>query len=205
VNPADASYWTDHELLEKYRDSYNNEWLGILLERYLHLVLGVCMKYLRNEEEARDGAQQICLKVIKILPRHEVTYFKSWLYQVAKNHCLMKLRQSHQIHILPLSDQQWEEQLEHSSEEAGLLEQESTYRYLRQAMDLLNEAQRRCLEKFYLEKLTYQKVAEVTGYTLMQVKSHIQNGRRNLRRIMERLVSEGAGDAGPDHSKKTHD
>ena len=83
---------TDQELLERFYRDHNNEWLGILLQRYTLLLLGVCMKYLKNEDEAKDSVQQIFLKVIQELHKYKVEYFKSWLYMVAKNYCLMKLR-----------------------------------------------------------------------------------------------------------------
>src|ERR1700740_908491 len=83
---------TDHELLERFYSDHDTGWLGILLQRYTLLLLGVSMKYLKNEEEAKDSVQQIFLKVIQELHKYKVEYFKSWLYMVAKNHCLMKLR-----------------------------------------------------------------------------------------------------------------
>ena len=86
---------SDQELLENFYTTHDAEWLGILVPRYTLLLLGVCMKYLKNEEEAKDSVQQIFLKVIQELHKYKVEYFKSWLYMVAKNHCLMKLREKH--------------------------------------------------------------------------------------------------------------
>ena len=86
---------TDQELLDHYYNSGDNDWLGILLPRYTLLLLGVCMKYLKNEEEARDCVQQIFVKVITELAKYRVGYFKSWIYTIARNHCLMKLRDRH--------------------------------------------------------------------------------------------------------------
>ncbi len=85
-------YITDAELLDYYTSDSNSEWIGILLERYTLLLLGVCMKYLKNEEEAKDCVQQIFLKVLNEAGKYKIDYFKSWLYMVAKNHCLMRLR-----------------------------------------------------------------------------------------------------------------
>ncbi|RYF87817.1 MAG: sigma-70 family RNA polymerase sigma factor [Chitinophagaceae bacterium] len=68
------------------------------------LLLGVCMKYLKNEEDAKDAVQQVFLKVINDLPKYKVEYFKSWLYMVAKNHCLMKLRDGGN-HTAEINDQ----------------------------------------------------------------------------------------------------
>ncbi|HQR02228.1 MAG TPA: sigma-70 family RNA polymerase sigma factor, partial [Ferruginibacter sp.] len=80
----------DAELLQQFYSDGNNEWLGILLERYTMLLLGVCMKYLKNEEEAKDAVQQVFLKAIHELHKYKVEYFKSWIYMIAKNHCLMQ-------------------------------------------------------------------------------------------------------------------
>src|SRR5215471_8879381 len=86
------SQLTDQEILERFYSDRDNSWLGILLSRYTLLLFGVCMKYLKNEEEARDGVQQVFLKVITELHKYKVDFFKSWIYMIAKNHCLMKLR-----------------------------------------------------------------------------------------------------------------
>src|SRR4249920_3130380 len=92
VNQKSFSNISDKEILENFYTSNNKQWLGILLQRYTLLLLGVCMKYLKNEEEAKDGVQQVFLKAITELHKYKVDYFKSWIYMVAKNHCLMKLR-----------------------------------------------------------------------------------------------------------------
>src|SRR6185295_12963030 len=92
LNKGRHDHITDQELLEKFNADHDNEWLGILLERYTLLLLGVCMKYLKNEDDAKDSVQQIFLKVVQELQKYKVEYFKSWLYMVAKNYCLMKLR-----------------------------------------------------------------------------------------------------------------
>jgi len=86
------SHISDAELLNRFFADHNNEWLGILLERYTMLLLGVGMKYLKNEEEAKDAVQQVFLKAINELHKYKVEYFKSWIYMIAKNYCLMKLR-----------------------------------------------------------------------------------------------------------------
>lgn len=92
MNKNEYQHTDDLELLNKFYADYNNEWLGILLERYTMLLLGVSMKYLKNEEEAKDAVQQVFLKVINELHKYKVEYFRSWVYMITKNHCLMKLR-----------------------------------------------------------------------------------------------------------------
>lgn len=145
------------------------------------------MKYFKDEHEAKDQTQQVCLHVMKILPRHQVTYFKSWLYQVTKNHCLMQLRHASGPRLAPLSGEGDVYDPTGDTEIQDKREMEVRYSHLAEAMKRLNEAQRQCLELFYLQKKTYQQVASEAGYTLLEVKSHIQNGKRNLRQAMELL------------------
>ncbi|MCH5689163.1 sigma-70 family RNA polymerase sigma factor [Niabella sp. W65] len=83
---------SDKDLLQRFWQTQNNEWLGILLQRYTLLLFGVCMKYLKDENDARDCVQQIFLKVIQEAGKYKIDYFKSWLYMVAKNQCLTLLR-----------------------------------------------------------------------------------------------------------------
>src|ERR1700754_2136826 len=92
LNPDKYKHIDENELLQRFYADRDNQWLGILLQRYTLLLLGVCMKYLKNEEEAKDSVQQIFLKAITELHKYRVTYFKSWIYTVARNHCLMHLR-----------------------------------------------------------------------------------------------------------------
>lgn len=175
----------DKELLQAFYADGNNDWLGILLQRYTSLLLGVSMKYLKNEEDAKDSVQQIFLKVIPELKKYKVEYFKSWLYMIAKNHCLMKLRDNHKI------PGELKENLVYADDEnenkINIAEKENALLHLEKAITLLNESQRLCITLFYLQKNSYQQVAEQTGYSLLQVKTHIQNGKRNLKSAMQTI------------------
>lgn len=155
-----------------------------MLQRYTVLLLGVCMKYMKNEEEARDCVQQVFLKVLTELQKHRVENFKSWLYTVAKNHCLMKLRGRQGKGLKELTANTAAEPP--AGDKKELQETEKTYALLEQAIEELNEAQRRCVILFYLHKNSYQQISEKTGFSTMQVKSYIQNGKRNLKLLMEK-------------------
>ncbi|MEO6733363.1 MAG: sigma-70 family RNA polymerase sigma factor [Ferruginibacter sp.] len=178
----------DQQLLQNFYADKNNEWLGILLQRYTLLLLGVCMKYLKNEEEAKDGVQQVFLKAITELHKYKVDYFKSWLYMVAKNHCLMKLRDKGKKPI------EINEQLLSTPDETEdikrYLEKDAVLTDMERALQLLNKEQSLCITLFYLEKKSYHDITEQTGYSLLKVKSHIQNGKRNLKIMLERLHHE---------------
>jgi RNA polymerase sigma factor (sigma-70 family) len=176
---------TDSELLGNFYNDHDNKWLGILLPRYTLLLLGVCMKHLRNEEDARDCVQQIFLKVINELHKYPVQYFKSWIYMIAKNHCLMKLRGNKNVKV-ELNEQSIPSE-NNDSDKNDLVAKDTLYEIMEQAMQQLNEEQQRCLKLFYLDKKSYAEVAQITGFSVMQVKSHLQNGKRNLKLIIEKL------------------
>ncbi len=176
----------DKELLLCFYKDGNNEWLGVLLQRYTGLLFGVSMKYLKNEENAKDAVQQIFLKVISELQKYKVDYFKSWLYIIAKNYCLMQLRGKGKItteindNILQSADNS--EAIEtHIKKEISLTQ-------LEEAITLLNEEQRICVTLFYLQKKSYQEIVAETNYSMLQVKSNIQNGKRNLKIQMVRMI-----------------
>ncbi|HSN60268.1 MAG TPA: sigma-70 family RNA polymerase sigma factor [Ferruginibacter sp.] len=185
MNPRNYNELEDKELLQRYYLDHNNDWLGILLQRYTMLLLGVCMKYLKNEEDAKDSVQQVFLKVINDLPKYKVEFFKSWLYMVAKNYCLMKLRDKGK-YTSELSEN-FMSTPDDTEGKATAIEKDIYLTHMEQAMEQLNGEQKLCVTLFYLQKQTYQQIAEQTDYSVMQVKSHIQNGKRNLKIFMLRM------------------
>ena len=150
------------------------------MERYTLLLYGVCMKYLKNPEEARDAVQQIFLKVITELHKYKVSYFSSWVYMIAKNHCLMFLRNHKKGVPVDLIAEPIEK-----PEDSDPLKNEHLLNELEQALQHLNKEQEICIRLFYLERKSYQEIAEKAGFSLLQVKSHIQNGKRNLRLLLK--------------------
>lgn len=175
------------ELVSAYKETGNNLFIGELYERYTHLVYGVCMKYLKNEDDSRDATIEIFEKLLTDLKRHEVQNFKSWLYSVAKNHCLMKFRKDKTlIENHPglqeelTSVMEWDENLHPDN---GVDKEDQLVR-AEEAIRRLTSDQRLCIELFYLEEKSYQEIMQQTGFDFKQVKSFIQNGKRNLKNIL---------------------
>lgn len=169
-----------------YRNTGNSEWLGYLLERYTTLLLGVAMKYLKDKIQAQDAVQQVFVKVLTSFPKEEILNFKGWLYILMRNHCLGQLRSAshHYTQELPehilLAD-------EYSKEE--LLDNEQVLQQLDMAIEMLNEEQKTAIRLFYLQKLTYKQIMERTSFTFDQVKSFVQNGKRNLKIALLKIRS----------------
>lgn len=177
---------TDEELLHKYRRSNDNYWLGQLLQRYTLLLLGVAMKYLHNKELAQDAVQQIFLKTLTQLPAGEIQNFKGWLYILMRNHCLQELRHAGTVgaeHLIHLSDT--------SDDSDDFAWKHYDTGHLNDAIACLQQEQRICIVLFYLHQKSYQQIMEQTNYTFAQVKSYIQNGKRNLKSILTKKHTSG--------------
>jgi len=169
---------TPEELLARFRKDGNQKWLGILLERYTLLLLGVCMKYLKNEEHARDTVQQVFLKALAEIPRTDIKNIGGWLYQVTRNECLTLLR-SRKIFIPETQLPEISQPEELSIPE--LLQEEDKLRELQQAISHLKKGQREAILLFYFERKSYREIAVLLNCSEKEVKSHIQNGKRNLK------------------------
>jgi RNA polymerase sigma-70 factor (ECF subfamily) len=180
---------SDEDVVHRYVHRHEAQAMNCLYERYAHLVLGVCFKYLKDGEAAKDSTQQIFIKLLDDLKRFEIHHFKAWLMQVTRNFCLMQLRQSIQVvnNTLTLPDNMEFEDGGHPMPEREILLDR-----LEAALADLNDEQRTCVSLFYLQKMTYSSIAERTGYSMMEVKSHIQNGRRNLKIKLTHLTTAGA-------------
>ena len=170
-----------------YRQTGELEHVGRLFENYMHLVYGVCLKYLKNREESQDAVMQIFEKLTTTLKNHEVANFKSWLFVLSKNHCLMKLR-SKQYQQEKISKDISEVSVEnnmllHHNDEP-LMEQ--NLNALEKCIEELQNEQKKCVQLFYLENKSYKEIEVLTAFELKKVKSHIQNGKRNLKNCIER-------------------
>jgi RNA polymerase sigma-70 factor (ECF subfamily) len=181
----------DEVLLTEYRNSGDIAIVGEIYKRYAHLVFGVCMKYLKNIAAAEDMSMHVFEKLISDLKEHDIKNFRPWLHMVTRNECLMQLRRSKKMHIVDFNDGQEEDEdaVVEFAEESHLDDvafKEVQLDVLEAGIKELGTEQKVCIELFYLEKKSYQEVAEQTGYDINKVKSYIQNGKRNLRIYMEK-------------------
>jgi len=178
--------FSDSELLNRYRDNPDLDILGVLYKRYMLLVYGVCLKYLKNRDDSQDAVMQIFETLIHDVPRFEIRNFKSWLYGVTRNHCLMKLRKD-----IRERDKQHEIAGELFMESTTILhpleeeDDEEIRERLKTCLEQLKEEQRRCIELFYYQQHCYREIAAELMYDELKVKSFIQNGKRNLKICLE--------------------
>lgn len=178
---------SDEELIAVFHQTSDNAHVGTLYKRYAHLVFGVCMKYLRDEEAAGDAAMEIFEKLLTDLLKHDVQQFKPWLYILAKNHCLMKLRRQRTDVGRMDNYRNFITAIMEDGEETHLYIEESheeLHEKLILAIEQLKDDQRTCIRLYYFEERSYKEIEQITGMDDKQVKSHLQNGKRNLKGIL---------------------
>jgi RNA polymerase sigma factor (sigma-70 family) len=178
-DPAD-----DQVLIAAYKQTQDLKVLAQLYQRYLDLLYGVCLKYLAESETAKDAVMDLFEELAQKLLRHEVTHFKGWLYTLAKNHCLMKLRSSGRARMQSADpdSMQTAEEL-HLNDRA---QKEEQFDRLETCIENLPADQRIAIRLFYLENKSYKEIETATGMEWNKVRSYIQNGRRNLKICLQR-------------------
>ena len=178
---------TEEELLDEFSSSGDLEILGELYAGYMHLVYGVCLKYLKDREEAMDAVMQIFEKLITEIPRQKIGNFRSWLHVVTKNYCLMLLR-TEKSRDLKLKE--WLADSVIFMENTLYLhpidkDEKDMEEALAECMEKLKDDQRECIRKFYFENMCYNEIAVNMDIEVNEVKSHLQNGKRNLKICLE--------------------
>ncbi|MFT7055992.1 MAG: RNA polymerase sigma factor (sigma-70 family) [Roseivirga sp.] len=183
----DIAQVSDFDLIALYQQKGDNEVIGELYKRYMSLVYGLCLKYLKDREVAKDMTMQVFEKLLSRLKDQEVAHFKGWLFVLSKNECLMYLRkQKSQGYLIENGEGVMEiASAVHHESEPNALENDLTM--LESCISQLNIEQQACIRFFYIEKKCYQEVVDLTGFDLKKVKSYIQNGRRNLKICVENL------------------
>lgn len=184
LSGSDYKDVSDEELIGLYKKTGKLDIVGELYNRYVALTYGVCMKYLKDREESRDAVMQIFEKLMTTLKEHEVNQFKGWLYVTARNFCLMQLRSKKGKNFEKISPSIMESDPEIHLEDGPEIETNLTK--LEKCIETLGMEQKQCVQLFYLQQKCYKEITESTGYDLNKVKSHIQNGKRNLKICMER-------------------
>lgn len=174
--------------MARFQSSGDLEILGTLYERYMHLVYGVCLKYFKERAAASDGVSSIFEKLIIELPKHEIANFKSWLYVLTRNFCLMHIRsqntETKRMHKYQ-NDQKIfveSEQEMHPIDEEG----QKLNKVLRDCIEKLKEEQQQCIRLFYFENKSYREISDTLTLEEKKVKSFIQNGKRNLKICIEK-------------------
>lgn len=168
--------FSDADIISSYKEKSDPEIIGELYLRYGHLMMGTCLNYLKDKQNAEDTVMEIFMDLDKKIKQHEIKYFKSWLFMVTKNACLMKLRKKKHLNV------QIKEELIADEDEIHIKQmKEVKITALENAIEELDPPQDDVIKLFYIQKMTYKDISDQLNLTMKKVKSAIQNGKRNLK------------------------
>lgn len=186
IKAKDETTLTDAELVQLYRTNAELNVLSNLYQRYMDLIYGICLKYLKDPEAAKDAVINIYEELIAKLKQHEVGNFKSWLYTLSRNHCLMQLRKEKGHHTVEIPETFMQSgELMHPD---AVEQKEEQLNSMEKCLEQLPSEQKTCVTLFYLQGKCYNDITEQTGIEWNKVRSYIQNGRRNLKLCMEKKL-----------------
>jgi RNA polymerase sigma-70 factor (ECF subfamily) len=170
----------DETLVSRYCETGDKAFVAELFERYTHLVYGICLNYLQEPEQSKDAVMDIFESLFLKLAQHHISNFRNWLYSVTRNQCLMIIRKSGTVNRLKdkLKLKTAGNDADSLDEDDNLFIHQGT---IESAVEKLNTEQGTCIRLMYLEDKSYRDISAITGYSLGEVKSYIQNGKRNLR------------------------
>ncbi|MBK6986426.1 MAG: sigma-70 family RNA polymerase sigma factor [Bacteroidetes bacterium] len=180
-------YSSDEELLKHYKQSGNKDLFADLFKKHVSVVYGTCLFYLQDKDEAQDATMQLFEKLMLDINNREIDNFKGWLSFVVRNHCISIIRKnkSQSKNIKSYYEFEYEDANYETEEKINAVSDDVMLENMKQCLPKLKENQRLCVELFYLNNKSYQDIANQTGFTLNEIKSYIQNGKRNLKLLLE--------------------
>lgn len=184
LHGSSISSGSDESLLAKFMANDDLRALGELYARHSEMVYYVCLRYFKEEEKSKDAVMEIFEQLITKVKKQEIQVFSKWLYVVTKNYCLMDLRANK--HIYEISTDEFVEFPLHLHPSENYAEKEERLSQLERCIENLPERQRISIDLFFINQKCYKEVVDITGYTMKDVKSYIQNGKRNLKNCMDK-------------------
>ena len=180
-------YNSDEELLKHYKQSGNKEVFADLFKKHVSVVYGTCLFYLQDKDEAQDATMQLFEKLLLDINNREIDNFKGWLSFVVRNHCISIIRKNKSANknIKSYYEFEYEDANYETEEKINAVSDDVMLENMKLCLPKLKENQRVCVELFYLNNKSYQDIANQTGFTLNEIKSYIQNGKRNLKLLLE--------------------
>ncbi|GAB4130841.1 MAG: sigma-70 family RNA polymerase sigma factor [Bacteroidia bacterium] len=177
--PKKETQLSDQELIEQYRKTSNTWYAGELFKRYTQLISAVAYNYLQNNVDTEDAVMEVFEIILRDLQQHEVSNFKTWVFSVTKHHCLKKLKRD-SMETIDVDQALRNIAAEENPKPEALLLEEQLEK-LQLAVERLSQEQKKCIELFYFKQKSYKEVSDLTGYSINEVKSYLQNGKRNLK------------------------
>lgn len=180
-------FGSDEEIIQHYRQTGDKAVFAELFKKHVNSVYGTCVFYLQDKDEAQDAVMQIFEKLMADVKQRQIENFKAWLSFVVRNFCisLIRKKKTQAKNIKSYYEFEYQETTYDTELKIASVSDDLMLEYMAQSLQQLKPAQRSCVELFYLKGLSYQQIADQTNYSLNEVKSYIQNAKRNLKLMIE--------------------
>lgn len=173
----------EQSLIATFRQKQKMQALAELYGRYVHLVSTLAHSILKQQHLAEDAVNDVFEIIAQDLKTTQVNNFSSWLYSVTKFHCL-KLKKKQQKEFAQEDMSQQEATDDAISNLEMELKLQKRIALMQSSLGEIKEHQKTCIELFYLKGMSYHDISDQTGFSVKEVKSYIQNGKRNLKNVM---------------------
>jgi len=170
-----------------------------LVSRHKDRVFNLCYRFMGDNQEAEDCAQDVFLKVYRSLKRFRFeSSFYTWLYRIMVNTCKNRLR-TMRFRVMKKSgvpdntensskDCQPLEREDEGKSPIAELEKKERIRLVQNAIDSLPVGQKDVVILRDIEGLSYEEIINITGYRLGTLKSKLSRARHELRQRLRRII-----------------
>lgn len=176
----------DHAELIQRILSGESRAFGELVELYQHMVYTVCMRVLRNPEDAQEASQDAFVKAYRNLSGFSgSSKFSTWLYTIAYRSAISRARQRR-------TDTDHLDDLTHQPNAAGTgeaLHKKDVRQYLNQALEKLTPEESTILSLHYLDEQSVEEIVTITGLSASNVKVRLFRSRKRLEAVLNKELN----------------
>ena len=171
----------DELLVARFRAG-DSEAFDRLMALHMDQVFGLAWSVMRDREEALDAAQEVFVKLHRMLPRFQEGHnLSAWLYRVCLNHCIDVKRRARNTEF-ELTEDEWDRLQGCDQDDPSWCLQNRELRIaIRKAVDQLPERQRVAFILRHYRFMSLAEVAETMGCSVGAVKSHLSRATAHLR------------------------
>lgn len=154
----------------------SSEWENLFKKYYNEALLYIC-SFCHNKTLAEDIVAEAYMRAIRSIDE-EKDGFKFWLFKVCRNCYFDYIRKNKRLE--PISG--------NYQDDITLVDdiiQIEEYRALYKAIDLLQDSYKEVVRLFYFDGMSVREIAEITGYSVDNVKIQLYRARNKLKEILE--------------------
>jgi len=164
----------------------NTNAFTVLVYRYKDLVFTLALRMVKNREEAEEVSQDTFIKVYNSLNRFKGdSKFSTWIYRVAYNTCLDRLKKNNRQEYTVAIDEYTEHQVKTLENALDALEEQEKQLAIKKCLEMLPSEDSFILTLYYFEELSLDEISKITGLKPNNVKVKLFRSRKKLATILK--------------------